>query len=174
MGELTLYALTDTLPALIDSLEGLEPGTPEHAECAAEIERYFEALPAKVDGVARFLSHLKAQAKHAADEVTRLQARKARFEAAHERLSGYVMRVLEQLPEPKRGNRKLDGITATLSLARCPASLRITDAARIPSEYITVIPASKQVCNSAVKDALKAGIEVPGAELITNKRLEVK
>lgn len=167
--DLTLYEITDTLPVLLDSLEMTEPGSPERAECEADITRYFEALPSKVDGVARMLAHFEAQAQLAADEIKRLQGRKARFERATEHLEAYVMAVLEKLPTPKRGPKKLEGGTATLSLCKCPASLKIFDAAKVPAEFQIVIPASTQVDSKAVKQALQLGIAVPGAELITDK-----
>lgn len=168
-GDLTLYAITDTLPALLDSLEGLEPDTPEYAECAAELDRYFAALPAKVDGVAQMLAHWHGQVDTGKSEVKRIQARTSRFERAIDRLEGYCIAVLERLDPPKRGPRKLEGATATLKLAKMPAKLNITNQALIPAEYHTVIPATVTVCASAVKDALKMGIEVPGAELITDR-----
>jgi hypothetical protein len=167
--DLTLYSMVDTLPALIDSLEMTEAASPERAECEAEIARYFEALPQKVDGVARMLAHFEAQVKLAATEIQRLQGRKRRFEAARERLENYVMDVLRKLPG---GNKKIEGTTATLSLCKCPASLRITEEAKIPAEYrivIPAVPATTQVDPKAVKQALQLGIAVPGAELITDK-----
>lgn len=172
---LTLYAITDTLPALLDSLEMTEPGSPERAECEAEIVRYMAALPSKVDGVSHVRASLKGAAALAAEEIRRLQMRKQRFDGALERLDAYVVGVLESLPEPKRGPKRLEGATATLSLAKCPASLKITDDALIPTEYRVIVPASVEVDRAAVKDALKLGISVPGAELVTDKhRLAVK
>jgi hypothetical protein len=173
VSDLTLYAITDTLPALLDSLDMCESDE-QRAECEAEIQRYFAALPQKVDGVARMIAHYEGQSASASAELKRLADRKRRFDARLDSLKAYVVRVLDALPEPRRGAKRLEGDTATLSLKRCPPSLRITDATKIPPEYMTIIPARSEVCNSAVKDALKAGTEVPGAELVTDKRrLEV-
>jgi hypothetical protein len=174
-GELTLYEITDTLPALLDSLDMTEPGSPERAECEADIARYMEALPTKVDGVGHVRASLKGMSALAAEEIKRLQMRKQRFDAALERIDGYVVSILEGLPEPKRGPKKLEGATTTLSLAKCPPSLRIFSEAMIPAEYRVVVPATTEVNKAAVKDALKLGIAVPGAELVTDKhRLAVR
>ncbi len=117
MGSLTLYEITDTLPALIDSLEMTEPDSPEREECEAEIARYFEALPAKVDSTAQFRLHIRAQIAMAKEERKRIEAREAAFAGILERLDGYVTAVLEKLPEPKKGaSRKLTGSTNTLLL----------------------------------------------------------
>jgi len=170
MNDLTLYSVVDTLPALMDSYDLTEEGSPERAECEAEIRRYMEALPRKVDGVSRMLAHLESQAELAAKEIARLQRRKARFERAQERLEGYVMDVLRTLPEPKRGSRRLEGDTSTLSLAKCPPSLNITDMDAIPADFVIVVPASTTVDKAAVKQALVDGREVPGAGLVTDRQ----
>lgn len=171
-GDLTLYSVVDTLPVLIDSLDMTEPGSPERAECEVDIARYLEALPQKVDGVAHVHTHMAAQVRLADAEIKRLQARKRRFENAVERMETYIMSVLDKLPVPKRGPKKLEGATATLSLCKCPPSLQITDESKIPAEYRIVIhpvPATTQVDKAAVKQALQLGIAVPGAELITDR-----
>jgi hypothetical protein len=94
-----------------------EPDSPERAECEAEIARYFEALPAKVDNTAQFRLHVKAQIALAKEERKRIEAREAAFTGVLERLDGYITAVLEKMPEPKKGtSRKLEGRTNTLLL----------------------------------------------------------
>jgi hypothetical protein len=171
--DLTLYEITDTLPVLLDSLEMTEPDTPERAECEADIARYMEALPAKVDGIAQVLAHFDAQTKLAAAEVQRLERRKARFKAAKVRLEAYCMAALDKLPQPKRGPKKLEGATSTLSLCKCPDALRVTDEKQIPAEFLILVPASSEVDTAGAKQALQMGISVPGAELVNKFRLGV-
>ena len=166
---LTLYEITDTLPALLDSLDMTPPGSPERAECEAEIQRYFEALPSKVDGVARMIKHFEQQESFARKEIARLQARKKRFSAAAERLRNYVVLALENLPKPQKGQQKLEGNSATLALRSSRDRAVIADKELIPSEYRTIIPATTEVDMDAVEDALKRGVDVPGAILIQNR-----
>src|SRR6266704_988382 len=110
----TLMTLSEDLTAHMDSLDMTEPGTPERRECEVAIQKYMELLPVKVDAVASFLTHLESQAQLAAQEIKRLQIRKTRIDALYERLADYVVRVLEKLPDPKRGSKKLEGETSTL------------------------------------------------------------
>jgi len=133
---MTLYALSEDLTAHLESIDLTEPGTPERAECEMAIQVYIEQLPAKVDSVAWMLAHLEDQVQMAAQEIQRLQGRKQAFERAQERLEEYCIHVLEQLPEPKRGAKKLEGRTSTLAL-RLSDAVVITDEVAVPAEYKT-------------------------------------
>lgn len=166
---LTLYAIADTLPALLDSFDMTDPDTPERAECEAEIRRYVEALPQKVDGIVQVRAHLKSQADLAAEEIKRLSIRKQVFQDRVKRLDEYCRAALERLPEPRSGNRRIEGATATLSLCKCPPSLKITDETAVPAEYRIVIPMTTMVDRKMVKESLQMGIAVPGAVLVTGK-----
>jgi hypothetical protein len=184
---MTLYSLSEDLAAHLDSVDLTEPGTPQRDECEAAIRRYMEQLPAKVDSVAWMLAHLESQAQLAAQEMQRLQTRKQAFERAGDRLAAYCVRVLEQLPEPKRGPRKLEGETATLALRPSEAAI-LTDEAAVPAIYKTAVlemPAlvweecvrrdgtvigkltrqNLKVRLSDVKKAIKDGLSVPGADI---------
>jgi len=184
---ITLYSLSEDLMAHLESIDLTEPETPERAECEMAIQAYMEQLPDKVDSVAWMLAHLEDQAQMAAHEIHRLQARKESFDRARERLEAYCIQVLEQLPEPRRGARKLEGSTCTLAL-RLSDAVMITDEAVVPAEYKTAcveMPApdwerlilrdetivgkvNKQnlkVRVVDVKKAIKGGESVPGADL---------
>ncbi len=163
---LTLYEITDTLPALLDTLDmATEEQRPE---IEAEIQRYMSELPRKVDGITRMLAHFDAMANLAADEIKRLQERKKFFERRREQLEKYVVAVLEKLPETKLGARSLNGATSSLSLRACPPSVAITNQLEVPARFVTI----KQefvIDKRAVKEAIEAGENVPGAALVTGK-----
>lgn len=134
--EITLYAITDNLPALLDTLEMTAEGSQERSEIESEIQRYMEALPDKIDAVAHVLAHLDSQAEMGRKEVERLRQRVLRFEGAAIQLRKYACSALERLPEPRKGPRKLEGAHATLILRGNggPAPLKITDESMIPEE----------------------------------------
>lgn len=190
---LSLYSLSEELIAYLDTIEMTEEGTPERQECESAIARYMEQLPAKVDGVNWMLVHLEGQVQTAADEIKRLQARKQSFERATERLERYCVRVMELLPEPTKGKRKLEGSTVTFTLRPSEGAI-ITDEMKVPSDFKTAVvemPArawelvvalhpqildqlTKQdlkVRLADVKKALQAGGEVPGADIEYRKNL---
>ena len=146
-----------------------------------------------MDRVGYALAFLESQAQLAAAEIKRLQARKGRYERDTERLERYCCRVIEQLPEPKRGARKLEGRTTTLSI-RPSDEVIITSEEQVPGAYKTVCvempaPAWEQIARTFpfavnsltkqdlkvrkadVKKALKAGEDVPGADIQFNNNL---
>ncbi len=185
---LSLYELVDEFVVWLDSRAMTEPGSPERAECDKTIGAFTsEHLPTKTDATSWALAHLENQVLLADTEINRLQERKNFFRDAIETLEQYCVHVLEKLPEPKRGARKLQGSTTTLSL-RASTGTIITDADAVPAKYKTasvempawqwelVVDLHPQVMESVtkrelrvrvaeVKKALVAGEVVRGADL---------
>lgn len=61
-----------------------------------------------------------------------------------------------------------------ISIKKNPCSLKVLHQESIPREYYEIIPEDEEINWSAVRSALKDGIKVPGAALVTNTRLEIK
>ena len=188
---LSLYELSEELVCLLDTRDMVEQGSADQADLDAQIQQFQDALPRKVDNVCRMLAHLESQAaaaKLAANlEFDRLTKRQKHFESQAASLEGYCVRVLEALPAPKKGPRKLEGQCNTLALStseRC----KVEDAALVPIEYKTAaakMPAElwQQIVETLwpetlaqitvdvsvrladVKKALKAGVEIEGADI---------
>ena len=164
---LTLYQIEDHLTALIDSVDMVpddEPGL--LAELEADIARTLEMELRKVDGVCHMLAHFESHAQFAAAEIKRLQSAKKRYERASERLEAYVRAAMDLA-----GMRKLEGETSTLAIRTNPAAVYISNFESIPAEF-QVISTTVSIDKDRVKKALRAGVEVPGAELIHGERLE--
>lgn len=142
MNALTLYQIEDTLAALVNC-DGAVPDD-QLAEYLSELAKANEEAVAKRDNVIRFIRHLDLQMSNVDAEITRLSALKASYESGKKRVEKYVVSVLEQLPEPKRGARKLEGTVGVLSLAKNPDKVEITDPASIPNEFqdVTVVMAA--------------------------------
>lgn len=165
----TLYELEDELLALIETGEG---GVPEElrGEYEARLEQTFCATRAKRDRVAEFSRYLDSQAELAKAEAKRLSARAADFQIMRERLHSYVKRTMEAT-----GQRKLEGEFSTFNLRKNPARVEITAEVLVPLDYKRHIPERWEPDKMAIKDAIKAGTEVPGAALIAGEdRLEIK
>lgn len=163
----TYVEIHDHLGALLDTVDLC--ATPEQlAECQAEIAEYVEAELRKVDGICSYLAHCEAQAEAAGAEIERLEARKRSAAKRAERLSGYILQVMEAL-----GKEKLEGRVSTLALRGCPASVRIVNEGELPAEYVRerVERAPDKV---AIKQAIASGREVAGAVLLTGKKRLVR
>lgn len=192
---LTLYEIEDALVALVNC-EGAVPDE-QLAEYLSELAKASEQAVAKRDNVIRFLRHLDLQAGNIDTEIARLSALKASYESGKKRVEKYVVSVLEQLPEPKRGSRKLEGTVGVLSIQKNPDRVEITDSNKIPLNYqdVTVVMdasmwheleedfpgtvLTKKITfsprRSDIKDAIQSGGEVPGADIAYgDNRLVVK
>jgi hypothetical protein len=158
MSSLTLYDISDTLVALLDSYDMCETDE-QRMQCEAEIRQTVELQIRKVDDFCRFLAHLESQADLAAKEIERLKARKSRFENLEERLEQYAIWTLQSL-----GLRKLDGNTSKLTLRTNQPGVEIDDGELVPPQFKTI----KQeivIDKRGIKKAIDAGANVPGAHL---------
>jgi len=158
MANLTLYEINENLQALTDSLDLCQ--TPEErAACEADIERAVAAQIRKVDDFSHFLTHLESQAEVADREIERLRTRRRRFTGLQERLQYYAVRVMQT-----QNLKHIDGDTTRLTLRHNPPAVEITDESLVPAEFKTIqqtIACDKR----AIKSAIDAGEEVPGAHL---------
>lgn len=192
---LTLYNLEEQLVALLDTQEMVEDEQQQIAILEQIAEASQEAI-AKRDGVVRMFRHLELQQTGIDAEIKRLQALKANYTHAEERLEKYVIRILDELVlAPKKGAKKLEGSIGVLSLKQNPPAVEITDERLVPTKFreVTVtmdaqdwlsIPdeltlrarkTEYRTKKADVKEALKAGEEVPGADLgFGSMRLEIR
>jgi len=122
---LSLFQIEESLALLAESAEA-DGLTPEIEEALAA---YLKGAVEKRDRVAEFIRFCEAMAELAKTEVKRLQARQKHFEAAAERVSSMVLRVLDWL-----GVKKLEGRTNTLKKRKCPPSVNVIDEQKIPAE----------------------------------------
>lgn len=138
--KLSLYSLTDELAQLLAVQEEMIENGENTDEISRQIVEYIAArIPERVDAAAHVSKHLKAQEDFAEAEEKRLKARKHFFSEARKRLHGYLVRVLEMLPEPKRGVRRLEGDVASIALygnGGLPP-LDLYEESLLPAEYYT-------------------------------------
>jgi hypothetical protein len=195
---LTLYAVEETLQALLDTVDMVED--PEQQEAIArDIVLAHMAAVEKRDRVGQFLVHLESQQEAIDKEIARLRALKATYGKAQERVEAYVLQVvMAPGPDAKGKYRRLDGKTYSFGVRKNPASVNITDEAAVPAEFKSVtvtMPAlvfedlvgslgieeraavleqiKRAGCTaskSAIKEHIKAtGEQVPGAVLVEDQ-----
>ena len=160
----TLYQIEDELLVALDTIEMVPDEEPAlKGELEEQIVRLIASEIAKVDEVSRMLAHFDNQAAFAAQEIKRLQDRKRAFERSYERLESCAKLAMEVA-----GKTKLEGTTSTLALRKSPTSVFLRNFDQVPPEYFSV-KIERWVDKDKVKRALKAGIEVPGAELVEDR-----
>jgi hypothetical protein len=163
MSNITLYNITSEQLRINELLE--ESGgelTPEIEEALAINEDNFIA---KSEGYIETIAKYKALAEAADVRIKEMQRIKKTAENIEKRLKERMQWAMEMMCRDKVevGLRKLS--------LRSSTAVNITDEAHIPSQYIKV---ETSVDKMALKRDLQAGIEVEGAELVTNKSIMIR
>lgn len=144
----------EAVKRLIQSLGALAEDDPDFVADTVEGETsLFEAIDAIMEAIDEdhiLVTGIKARSDELADRRRRLEKRIEFRRAVIEQAMSVAELPTAQLP----------GYTITLS-AR-PAQMVVTDEALIPSQYFKAEP---KLDRSALKEALKAGADIPGASL---------
>jgi hypothetical protein len=136
-------SLSDDEEALLDTLEG----------CTDVVERITAVVRSAIED-----EMLADASKARRDEM---KAREDRLRARAERKKADALGALQST-----SRRKLEAPDFTLSIRAGSQSVRITDEAAIPEEFLrTPPPPAPAPDKKAIGDALKAGRTVTGAEL---------
>lgn len=122
---------------------------------------YLQGAIEKRDRLGEFIGRMEAEADAIRNEEKRLAERRKGFEKIADSMRDSIH---QQMLDWQI--KKVEGKLFTFAVQANPASVEITDESQIPGDYIDYKP---QVDRNKVKDALKAGQEVPGARLITDK-----
>lgn len=100
-------------------------------------------------------------------EIDRLKRLKAHLEHEDGRVKEYLKMAMEMT-----GTEKVQGVSASISFRQSEQTV-IDNEEELPEEYITV-KTTYTPNKTAIKAAIKAGKEVPGAHVETVKNLQIK
>ena len=161
----TLYKLTDAYNSVwnmvldddidLDSIEN----TLQAIESAIEI---------KAENTAALVKQLEATAEMITAEIERLQKRKAAVKNKADRIKSYLKMQLELA-----GMDKVKTVAFSISLQNTKAAVDVVDQSQIPSEYIKT-KIEQSIDKTAIYNAIKAGVAVPGAQLISGRSLLIR
>lgn len=159
----TLFDITAEQRRINDAL--MESG----GELTPELEEALlvnaENFAVKVEGYATSIRKFDALAEAADAEIKRIQAIKKAANNSAKRLKeslAYGMEVMG-MDKAEIGLNKLSFRSST--------AVNITDEVRIPSQYIKV---ETSIDKMALKKDLQAGLIIEGAELVTNRNLQIR
>lgn len=159
---MNLYELTENFLAVQTSIE---EGNTDLIDTLESIEG---AIEVKAQGIIAVTRNITSQIEAIKAEEKRLaDMRKAR-ENHLKRLKEYV---LENMQQTGKTNIKTD--LGVMRIQANPPGLKITKAEDVPAEYQTIVPEHYEVDNERIKEALKAGKAVPGAELVQGVHLRI-
>lgn len=161
--KLALWQIVETIDAYLDTLDLIESDE-ERAQAEAELSAYLEQLARKVDNTVEFLDFLESRQTTRKLQVVRLEKANKRDQAIIDRIESSIQRVIES-----GGRDRLEGSVYTLRLRKCPPSVDVLDMEQVPEEYRRYkveVSADK----SKAKTDLKAGQEIPGLVLVTDRK----
>lgn len=175
MKGMTLYQIDASIESILNGFELVNTETgeiytaslgevaqiPGHEE---DIARAFEALDAlqmeradKIESICCIIKNNAALADDIKAEEKMLSARRKAAENSVDRLKAYLSQSLN--------GEKFETAKAKVSFRKNPPSAEIIDASKLTSEYMREIPAKYEPDKTKIKEALKAGKAVEGAEL---------
>lgn len=166
---MSLYSLTDECRNLYDALMASadeETGEVDISLVNALAERQ-EAWEDKAVAVACVYRSLDEDAARVGREIERLTAMKKRLERERDRVKEGLSAAFTAL-----GVEKVKGMYADISF-RASEQTIIDNADTVPEEYMTV-KTTYTPNKTAIKEAIKAGKEVPGAHLEQRKNIQIK
>lgn len=160
---MTLYELSKDYQDLF----AMDVESPEDAEAFTALLSGIQASAAdKVDNIGCLINTLAGEADTIKKEIDRLQAMKKVRESKIDRIKQYLQYYMMSTNE-----KMIQGSKYKAVMQKNQPALKIVDPDKIPDIYKHQVV---EIDNSAVKDALKAGFDVTGAELTQSESLRIK
>ena len=131
---------------------------------AQELDELQMAREAKIENVGLWIKNLNAEAAAVKAEKDAMADRQKRLEKKAESLKNYLTYALD--------GQKFSTPKVAMTF-RKSESVNITDENAVPEEYLNITIVSKPDKKS-IKDALKEGKEISGAELVTKNNIQIK
>ena len=156
-----LYEMTNYVAQLYEMLEA---GEIDEEIIKDTIEAM--GVEEKVEGYCQVIKQLLADASMFKDEIDRLTARKKSIENNAEWLKRQLFDFYVA-----SGSKKIKAGTFTIS-SRKSTAVKITNKEAIPMDYLT-IPMPKANL-TAIKQAIKEGKDVPGAEIEERESVQIR
>lgn len=168
-GTTSLYRLTNEYQELYDAVLSSadeETGEVDLSLVTALAQRQ-EEWEEKAVAVACVYRALKEDGERVGREIERLTAMKKRLERERDRVKEGLSAAFTAL-----GVEKVKGMYADISF-RASEQTIIDNADAVPEEYMTV-KTTYTPNKTAIREAIKAGKEVPGAHLEQKKNIQIK
>ncbi|BAK95167.1 siphovirus Gp157 family protein [Tetragenococcus halophilus] len=158
----TLYELTGNYKQLIELAEENDVGAIKDT-----LDSLNEAIDDKVENTAKVIRELESRRDARKKEAQRLNEGATSLDKQVANLKNYLQ---EQLKAVDRN--KVQGEFLTVAVQNNPASVHVEDETKIPRDYFT--EQEPKLDKTRIKNELKNGLEINGAELKQSQRLTIK
>ena len=167
MNNLSLYQLSSNYIEALDFFTDPEADLPIEA-----INDTLEALSGELEdkavNVTKFLKNMEATAKAIKEAEAEMAKRRKSLENRIKWMKDYLKGSMEHT-----GITKIECPYFKLSIQKNPASVNILNVESIPAQFKEKV-ISWKIDKTAIKNALKAGETVKGAELVNGTRLAIR
>lgn len=163
----SLYELTSERLALQNTLQSLDMDAQTIEDT---LEGDSQALQVKIENYGYVIRNMESFAEAIKAEEDRLSKRRRIQENRVEQIKNWLKLNMEAC-----GIQKIECPAFTIAVQNNPASVVIDTEYLIPAEYMCQPEPPPPAPNkAAIKDAIKSGIEVPGAHLSQSTRIVIK
>lgn len=162
---LTLYRITDELRQITDSI--IENGGECSDETFTALQLWQEEFTVKVEKICHVIaSKIDAPRSYFENVKAAADAKIKQLDQAEKNLKKYVMRGM--IDTDAKSIKRDDGLFS-VSLRDGSAGVEITDEKKLPYEFTEIVELIKPK-TAAIKEALLAGAEIPGARLVYGEK----
>lgn len=171
MKTLKLYEIADEYRAILDLANNAEDDEIDLDSFIPALDAIEADFQAKAGNVACYVRELELEAIAILEMAEQAKARAKRLETRADAMRDYLRHQMQAT-----GLRKLVDPRVTLAMKKTPPSVFIPTLDSVPAEdrFWRVIPERREPDKTAIKEALKIGMEVGDCELRSGERLEIK
>ena len=164
----SLFNLTTQYLQLADTLSALDLDVDTISD-TIEASGLVDSIADKAQGLEHIARGAEAFLPAIDAEIARLQALKAYRVKVAAGLRSYLLDSMRRMQI-----ERVDCPMFSISIRKNPTSVDVFDYLKVTGEYLREIPKSYVIDKTLVKEALKAGKDVPGARLKQTHRLSIK
>lgn len=166
---LKLYEIASEYRALLSLLENSEEDEIDSDSFRLAIDALTGDFTAKATNIGCLIREMTAESQAVAETVKNLHDRKQRLDKRANWLRDYLRNQMQTT-----GIASAKDARISVTLKNNPPSVHIESPESLPLSYCRVIPEFHQPDKTAIKTALKSGINIPGCSLIQTQRLDIQ
>ena len=163
MSKSTLYDIANEFEKSLDNLLDHDD-----SDLINEIESIEGEFKSKSTNVAKYIRNLEHLASGIKEIENNQKNRRNSLEKKVARLKDYLRINFE-----KTNTEKIESDDIVIAMYKNPAKVHIVDEEKIPEEFFH-IKETKLLNKDKIKESLKNGEDIPGCELIQEKRISIK
>ena len=167
MNNLSLYELSSTYLKALDDLTDPELDLPLEV-VNDTLETLGDEMETKAINVTKFMRNMEATANAIKEAETQMAKRRKALENRIKWMKDYLKGSMEHT-----GITKIECPYFKLSIQKNPVSVNILNEAKIPTQFKEQV-ISWKIDKTAIKNAIKSGETIPGAELLNGTRLVIR